>query len=144
MKKMFFAMCGVLPGGMVLLAAMMTFAACARFQYETSAKHWIQGTTTSPETVMMAEAEAYAMRKCADNPENCRAVELSQTGPWGAGMMDTPAGYTWAGIRAAGVNKQTNAPDVRKDLARIEKKVDAMDKGQDAFFRILKNRKGKR
>ncbi len=147
MKKMFFAICSVLPGGFILLVAMTLFVGCARLQYQDPAGNVrISGYTTTPEAAVMASAEAeavrvqaYATRMCSEDSKHCGAV----WGPWGAGLMDTPAGYTWAGVQAAGA---TSVPaensDIRKDVADIKRRLNAVDKGQDAFFQTLKNRKG--
>lgn len=151
MKKMFVAVCSALPGGMVLAVTMMLFVGCARLQYQDAAGNvQIRGYTLNPEAamVMSAEAEAvraqsYAVRSCSEDPRHCGAV----WGAFGAYGMDTPAGYTWAGIRAvgAGGSTPTGNGDLRRDVADIKRKVNAMDKGQDAFFRALKNqKKGKR
>lgn len=149
MKKMFVALCGMLPGGFLLLATMLAFTACARLQYQDPAGNVkIRGFTLNPEAamVMSAEAEtiraqAYAVRSCSEDPKHCGAV----WGPWGAGagMMDTPAGYTWAGIQAGGATNQASG-DIRKDIADIKKGVNVVKSGQKALFQTLRNRKGKR
>jgi hypothetical protein len=106
MKKMF-SFLAVVPCGFWLAGIMVLFVGCARLQYQDPAGNVrISGFTTTPEMamVMSAEAEAvraqaYATRKCSDDPRNCGAVN----GGWGMGVMDTPAGYTWAGINAGAV-----------------------------------------
>jgi len=146
MKKMFVALCSLLPGGFVLLATMLMFAACARLQYQDPAGNIrIDGLTMTPEAAMIVSAEAeavraeaYATRKCSDDPRNCGAV----LGSWGAGLMDAPAGYTWAGIRAVTGGDGTGSNgDIRRDVAEIKKQLNAVNKGQDAFLQALKNRK---
>jgi hypothetical protein len=150
MKKLIVMLCSVLPGGFVLLATMMLFGACARLQYwDPAGNVRVRGFTLNPEAAMVASGEtemirsqAYAMRKCAEEPDKCRAAELSQMSRWGFGGMDTPAGYTWAGIQAAGGGSSASAGgDIRKEISDIKKTVSAIDKGQDAFFQALKNRK---
>lgn len=145
MKKVFVLLCAVLPGGLVLLVTMMMFTACARLQFQDPAGNVkISGLTASPEMamVMSAEAEAiraqaYATRKCADEPAGCYYG-------WGYGNMDTPAGYTWAGIRAAGAAGSPPASesgDVRKDVADIKRTVRGISEWKRVLSQTLKNRK---
>lgn len=150
MKKLFVALCSVLPGGFILLVTMLTFAACARLQYQDpSGNVRVSGYTTTPETAMFVSAEAeavraqaYATRKCSDDPRHCGAVG-------GAYGMDTPAGYTWAGINAVYGNPGTSG-DPAKDLKEISKntketaiRMKGMVNSLEAFEKAL-SQKGKR
>lgn len=154
---LFVVIVALLPGGALLamrklaqrmklgflvgcLAIVTMSAGCAGFHYQTSDKNWIEGVTASPETVMVADAEAHAIRRCTEDQRHCGAL----WGAWGAGSMDTPAGYTWAGIRATGGNGPENGGDVRRDITDIKKSVRAISKWQDTFTKTYKNRKNRK
>lgn len=156
----FAAIVAILPGGALLGAKKIVQRVKTKFLVQLMATvmmvsgcAWTQNGRVSgfvnPSEHVIAEAigedistNAYVKRKCADSPANCRAMELF-VAPWAYGaMMDTPAGYTWAGVRAVGAGSPTaENGDVRKDIADIKKHVNAIGKGQDAFFQALKDRK---
>lgn len=124
MKKTFFAICAVLPGGVILLAAMALFVGCSHFQAQSQGFK-IEGITGSPETIMLADAEAYATKKCADQPEKC------YMGMWGLNFMDTTTGVTWAGIQSIRSYENANQPPVEKKKKKIEIKIE-----KDSFKNI--------
>lgn len=98
MKKLFAALCSVLPGGFILLGVMLLFTGCARFQYQTNDKNWIKGVTASPETVMMADAESairHAEAKCIEK----NGMACYYGGWYGGGTLNMPAGYTVGAIQ---------------------------------------------
>ena len=113
MKKMFVVSYAILPGGIVLLAAIITFTACARFQYETSAKKWIKGFTASPETVMMADAESEVRRaeaKCIAE----RGMAACYYGNYGP-----PEEMAWKQFRLSH-NQQDTLCEINKNIAQIK------------------------
>jgi len=117
MKKVFFAICSLIPGGFLLFGTMLLFVGCSHYQVR-SAGFQAEGRTSRPGEVAVSlavaediRAEARIKNVCASNPEKCRAMELQTYGAYGMygpGYMDTPEGYTWAGIQAVrGMSQQT-------------------------------------
>jgi len=108
MKKVFFAICSLIPGGFLLLGVLLLFAGCSHYQVR-SAGFRAEGRTSRPGEVAMSlavaediRAEAQVKSVCASNPAKCRAMELQTYGAYGMygpGYLDTPEGYTWAGIQ---------------------------------------------
>ncbi|MBU4421772.1 hypothetical protein KKB41_02305 [Patescibacteria group bacterium] len=120
MKKVLFTIYSLIPGGFLFLGIILLFVGCSHYQYRTTGtqKFRIEGRTSSPESVAIALAEAEGIRAdatatriCAQNPQKCQAMALARTvGFYGNGFLDTPYGYTWAGIQAVqnyGVKEKT-------------------------------------
>jgi hypothetical protein len=137
MKKGLFTICAVLPGGFVLLATMMLFVSCSHFQAQSQGFR-IEGRTGSPETIMLADAEAYATKRCADDPQKC------YMGMRGSNFMDTTAGVTWAGIQAAGAYSRQSDPAIApsqtkdKDAQELKKNIVELKTSQKALGNALR------
>lgn len=171
---LFIAIIIVLPGGFILavkkiaqrvkpkflvgLLALGELSGCVRLQYQDEHVK-IRGISLNPEAAMMMSAqaqakqsEAYAVRSCSDDPRRCGAV-WGAWGAYGAGMMDTPAGYTWGGMQAAGQATVTAGPAVRSPsdnsslaaLARGQRETNiylrALAGSQEKFQRALAQKK---
>jgi len=171
MKKVlelsFLVICCILPGGLILLGvvsllhrfsvAVVSFLAaflvtgCASVQYQDPAGNVkISGVTTTPEDAMLASAsaeairaQAYSVRKCADNSQNCGAL----WGPWAGGyntQTDTSGGVQWGWANTnQQENKSENEKEEIKKLRETDKKLIANDR---ALVKALKetNKKIKR
>ena len=114
MKKALFAICSLMPGGFLLLGVMLLFIGCSHYQVR-SAGFQAEGRTGVPGDIAVKfavaediRAEAQMKNVCAANPAQCRAMELSVYGNYGngPGYLDTPEGYTWAGIQAVQGHQQ--------------------------------------
>ncbi len=144
MKKLFVALCSVLLGGFFLLVAMFTFTACARLQYQDPAGNVrIRGITLNPEAamIMSAEAEAvraqaYATRKCSDDPRNCGAV----WGGWGAYGFAPPEEVAVKQYLASqqGAPQQGSLANQRDDLREIKQSVVQIKNSQRLLIKAMK------
>lgn len=133
MKKVLFSICGLMPGGFILLGAMILFVGCARLQYQEDDVR-IVGYTTSPEAAMYVAAKAravraraYAVHRCADDPRKCGGEG------WGYGGryigMYLPVGYgNW-------VTGSASSSSVDERLDHIVKEVETTKEGLREFFR---------
>lgn len=143
-KVLFYAFCVVVPGRIVLLGAAavlkrfalrgplsalaltLSLAGCAHFRARTDG-FVMEGRTSSPEVVMMAQAQAdaiqaqaYATRRCAEDSRHCGAM----WGPWGGmyGTMDTTQGGVWAPVGATPpMPTGQTAPATQNDKGLLEK-----------------------
>ena len=112
----------------------IAFCGCSHYKYKVKGKFQIQGRTSSPGSVALAlaqaeaiRAEAQVTRRCAKNPEKCY-------GGYGAGgYLDTPNGYTMAGINSGRSASQS------QELQALKGRVNAMDRAQNTFLRRLKS-----
>ena len=87
------------------------------------------GTVTEIAMAERIQAEAYAVKACADDPQRCG-------GQWGFGGLDMPAGYTLAGMQAVGAaTGPTNISSVEKKLDEVAKETKATKEGLKEFFR---------
>ncbi|PIR67135.1 MAG: hypothetical protein COU51_00025 [Parcubacteria group bacterium CG10_big_fil_rev_8_21_14_0_10_36_14] len=140
MKKALFTICSVVPGGFLFLGIVVLFVGCSHYQYQTTGtqKFRIEGRTASPESVAIALAEAEGIRAdatatriCAQNPQKCQAMVLARTASYyGNGFLDTPYGYTWAGIQAVqNAGRQENVgKDEKTPGKEIEERMKALEK----------------
>lgn len=143
----------------LLIATLLPAGGCypayntATFAYKAKGLK-VKGDTTSPVSVTLAtanaeaiRADAYAVRKCSDDPSKCRAVALSRDswfgGGWGNSWLDTPAGYTWAGIQAVGGASGGNQLKMKRKIEETEVRVKALVSSQENFQKSLLKR-GKR
>ncbi|MFH1193689.1 MAG: hypothetical protein V1661_01700 [bacterium] len=100
MKKLFFAICAVLPGGFLLIGVIILFIGCAWTQ--NGKIYGLAPVNPSEHVIAQAigediSADAHLKRKCADSPMNCRALELTIFGQWGlyGGNQWSMPGGTW-------------------------------------------------
>lgn len=130
---------------------------CSWYKYQTpkgknGRKFMSAGLTANPGNVAVAmadaeviRADAEAVRRCARNPKTCQAMALARTaGYYGGNVLDTPYGYTWAGVQAVNAYKD-KTPKKQGSTGKSLKKLEIMIKGvsdaQNKYFEIQKNKK---
>jgi len=138
MKKGFFAICAVIPGGFILLAAMALFIGCATYSYKSNGFESRGLVNSTSSEMIIASAEAYATQKCADDPQKC------YMGMWGgSNFMDTTAGVTWAGIQAGAYSQQIGSAIAPlktkdKDAEELKMNIKELKTSQKALGNVLR------
>lgn len=138
------------PGAALLVVSALVLAGCAHFRARTDG-FVMEGRTSSPESVMIAQAQAdaiqaqaYATRRCAEDSRRCGAV----WGPWGAmyGAMDTTQGGEWAPVGATPPMPSQTTPaaqNIAKQLDRIETNTIQLKESQRLLIQASRTKKGK-
>lgn len=116
----------------VLFTILAVVAGCSHYQMEykgKNAKIRMEGGTYDPQGIMLANgqlerdrAEAYAVRKCADNPRDCYYAGYGA----GGGGVYTPDGYMPPVSAGAGSRdsqkavREDDKNEIKKNKERIE------------------------
>lgn len=148
MKKIFFAICAVLPGGFLFLVVMLLFTGCAHTRYDRKTGERVVEGFGSIVEISIAEqiqAEAEAIRAQADATRMCSAdVRFCGAlwGPWGAyghGAMNTEGGGYWGWP-----STQNFSQDIKKVKGDINDLKRAQEKQGNAIIKIDSKSKKKK
>lgn len=139
MKKVFFAICAAMPGGVILSVTMFLFVGCARFQYQVQGKFQMQGRTTSPETVALSLAEfgrVEAESKCIAE----RGMATCYYGGYGFAPPEEQAFKQFLASQRSTQQQGTQTNQQQNDLRDINKNLVQIKNSQKLLIEAIESR----